>query len=56
MTHFPNVILNVCYGPQGYNALSASKITESIIENNDEAQRIFPEIVVKAVDSKRMLI
>ena len=38
LSHYPNVFLNVAYGPQGFQSLCGSKILESIIENTDEKE------------------
>ena len=32
MKQYPNIILNVGYGPQGFQSFSGSKIVESLIE------------------------
>jgi hypothetical protein len=42
MRHYPNVLLNVGYGPQGFQAISVSKIIEAYIEQNN-ADDIFTE-------------
>ena len=56
MRSFPNVVLNVGYGPQGFQAMSGSKIVESLIQNTDEAEKLFGPKILSMVDSKRMYI
>ena len=42
MTHFPNVVLNVGYGAQGFIAIGSSKITTSLIDSDyDEVDQMF---------------
>jgi len=55
MKHYPNVILNVGYGSQGWQCISGAKIIEGIIENSNEVE-IFDKETRNAVRAERMYI
>ena len=41
MRSFPNVILNVGYGPHGFRALPGGIILKSLVDGTDESSSIF---------------
>jgi hypothetical protein len=56
MKYYPNIILNVAYGPQGFQSLTGSKIVENIIENNNENEKLFDKEFLKSINCSRMFV
>ena len=56
MKHYPNVILNVGYGSQGWQCFSGAKIIEGIVESNEEVKMLFDADTRQKVRAERMYI
>jgi len=57
MKHYPNVFLNVGYGPQGFMSYSGSKMLECMINGDEEQlESHFDKEVLDSVKASRMFI
>ena len=55
MQMYPNVVLNSCYGPQGFQSLYGSELVAKMIEGED-AEEVAGKKLWKAIRAKRFLI
>ena len=54
MTHYPNVVLNVGYGSQGWQCFGGAKLIEDIIQPNEEAHNIYDSKIRRMTSARRM--
>lgn len=55
MQMYPNVVLNSCYGPQGFQSLYGSEIVAKMIEG-ENAEQVAGKKLWKAIKANRFLI
>jgi len=56
MKHYPNVVLNVGYGSQGWQCFSGAKVIEDLIESNEEVKVLFDNHTRHHMRAERMYI